>query len=273
MFHSTTLEFGGDYRTVQGNDRTRWYTVAAVYQATGYGYYSSCTRLYVDGKLVKSADLWSTMVLPKQDFSIGDNVEGTRRFYGIVDDVQIYDKVLSEGQIRMIAEQFEASKGKAETGTAVPSGVLAAHPDVTVASGATLRVESVETVANISGAGSIEIAPLARLNVSSAAGFTGTVTGSGLVGVADGAVLDFGDGTSPLLALDRPLALGANVTVGCTAKSGRLLLARAASFADAANLETWTAALPGGRVAKFKLANNGTELYLCASSGLKLILR
>jgi hypothetical protein len=144
---------------------------------------------------------------------------------------------------------------------------------VTVESGATLRVESVETVANISGAGSIEIAPLARLNVSSAAGFTGTVTGLGLVGVADGASVDFGDGTSPLLVLDRPLALGANVTVNCTAKSGRLLLARAASFADAANLETWTAILPGGREAKFKIANNGTELYLDASSGLMLIIR
>lgn len=273
MFRSTTLEFGGDYRTVQGNERTRWYTVAAVYQATGYGNSGSCTRLYVDGKLVKSADLWSTMVLPEQDFSIGDNVEGTRRFYGLVDDVQIYDKVLSEGQIRMISERLEASKGKSETGTTVSSGVLAAHPDVTVASGATLRVEAVETVANISGAGLIEIRPLARLNVSSADGFNGTVTGSGLVGVADGAVLDFGDGTSPLFVLDRPLALGANVTVGCTAKSGRLLLARAASFADAANLATWTAALPGGRVAKFKIANNGTELYLCASSGLMLILR
>lgn len=273
MFHSMTLEFGGDYRTVQGNERTRWYTVAAVYQATGYGTYNCCFRLYVDGKLVKSANQWSGMALPEQNFTIGDCVEGNRRFYGLVDDVQIYDKVLSEGQIRMISERLEASKGKSETGTTVSSGVLVAHPDVTVASGATLRVESVETVANISGAGSIEIAPLARLNVSSADGFNGTVTGSGLVGVADGAVLDFGDGTSPLLALDRPLALGANVTVGCTAKSGRLLLARAASFADAANLETWTAALPGGRVAKFKIANNGTELYLCASSGLMLILR
>lgn len=273
MFHSMTLEFGGDYRTVQGNERTRWYTVAAVYQATGYGTYNCCSRLYVDGKLVKSANQWSTMALPEQNFTIGDCVEGNRRFYGLVDDVQIYDKVLSGGQIRMISEQFETSKGKSETGTTVSSGVLAAHPDVTVASGATLRVESVETVANISGAGSIEIAPLARLNVSSAAGFTGTVTGSGLVGVADGASVDFGDGTSPLLVLDRPLALGANVTVSCTAKSGKMLLARAASFADAANLETWTAILPGGREAKFKIAKNGSELYLDASSGFMLIIR
>lgn len=273
MFNSTTLTVNGAYRTALGTERTRWYTVAAVYQATGYGYYSSCARLYVDGKLVKSADLWSAMALPEQNFTIGDCVEENRRFYGLVDDVQIYDKVLSEGQIRMISEQFETSKGKSETGTAVPVGVLAAQPDVTVADGATLRVESVETVANISGAGSIKIAPLARLNVSSAAGFTGTVTGLGLVGVADGASVDFGDGTSPLLVLDRPLALGANVTVSCTAKSGKMLLARAASFADAANLETWTAILPGGREAKFKIAKNGTELYLSASSRLMLILR
>ncbi len=273
MFRNITLTANGAYRTALGTDRTRWYTVAAVYQATGYGYYSSCARLYVDGKLVKSANLWSAMALPERNFTIGDCVEGNRRFYGLVDDVQIYDKVLSEGQIRMISEQLEASKGKAGTGTAVSSGVLAAHPDVTVASGATLRVESVETVANISGAGSIEIAPLARLNVSSADGFTGTVTGQGLVGIADGAVVDFGDGSSPLLVLDRPLALGANVTVGCTAKSGTMLLARAASFADAANLATWTAVLPGGREAKFKIANNGTELYLSASSGFMLVIR
>lgn len=273
MFRNITLTANGAYRTALGTDRTRWYTVAAVYQATGYGYYSCCARLYVDGKLVNSADLWSTMALPEQDFSIGDNVEGTRRFYGLVDDVQIYDKVLSGGQIRMISEQLEASKGKAGTGTAVSSGVLAAHPDVTVASGATLRVESVETVANISGAGSIEIAPLARLNVASVEGFTGTVSGQGLVGIADNAVLDFGDGTSPLLVLDRPLALGANVTVGCTAKNGKMLLARAASFADAANLATWTAVLPGGREGKFKIANNGTELYLSAATGFTLVIR
>ncbi len=273
MFCNKTLTANGAYRTALGTDRTRWYTVAAVYQATGYEIYSSCARLYVDGKLVNSANLWSAMALPEQNFTIGDCVEGNHRFYGLVDDVQIYDKVLSEGQIRMISERFGASKGKSETGTTVSSGVLAAHPDVTVASGATLRVESVETVANISGAGSVEIAPLARLNVASVEGFTGTVSGQGLVGIADNAVLDFGDGTSPLLVLDRPLALGANVTVNAQVKSGRLLLARAASFADAANLATWTAALPGGREGKFKIANNGTELYLCASSPLMIIVR
>ena len=274
LLKNTNMEADGARRTPLGTDRTRWYTVALVLQTPAQRDNKNLTAwLIVDGEIKKSARLWSDMAIPAQDFCIGSNAEGTKNFYGLVDDVQIYDRVLSPGQIRMISERLEASKGKAETGMAVPTGVLVAQPDVTVASGATLRVESVETVANISGAGSVEIAPLARLNVSSAAGFTGTVTGLGLVGVADGASVDFGDGTSPLLALDRPLALGANVTVNCTAKSGRLLLARAASFADAANLETWTAILPGGREAKFKIDNDGTDLYLDASSGLMLIIR
>ena len=273
IFRGSVLEADGTARTLQGNERTRWYTVAAVYQSPGCGSYTGSTRLYIDGELKAQSGIWSEMVLPEQNFAIGDCVEGNRRFYGLVDDVQIYDKVLSAGQLRMISERLEASKGKSETGTTVSSGVLAAHPDVTVASGATLRVESVETVANISGAGSVEIAPLARLNVASVDGFTGTVSGQGLVGIADGASVDFGDGTSPLLVLDRPLALGANVTVNCTAKSGRLLLARAASFADAANLATWTAVLPGGRESKFKIANNGTELYLSAATGFTLVIR
>ncbi|MBO4708404.1 MAG: hypothetical protein J5727_01350, partial [Kiritimatiellae bacterium] len=122
-------------------------------------------------------------------------------------------------------------------------------------------------------AGSVEIAPLGRLNVASSEGFAGTVTGEGLVGFADNAVLDFGDGASPLLSVEHPVALGTNVTVNATVRRGRHLIARGTSFVGAENLETWTASLPGDRKYRFVLARQGKDLYLVVSTGFEMHLR
>ena len=273
MFRSTTLSVGGTSRTDLGTDRTRWYTVAASYQEPGFDGAVGAMRLFVDGEPRSRNALWGHMALAERDFAIGSNVGDTRRFLGLVDDVQIYDKNLSAGQIRMIAEQLEASKGRATTGKTIPDGVLAAQPDVAVASGAKLRVESTETIGNLSGAGDVEIAPLARLNIASADGFAGAVSGDGLVGIADGATLEFGDGSSPLFDIDCTLALGANVTVDTTARAGRLLLAEAASFSGAENLESWTATTPSGVHAHFVLSPDGTKLYLSMPQGTVVFFR
>ena len=279
MFRSFTLQAPGGYRTDladKGPDRMRWHTVAAVYEPTGAtsGAIAGYARLFDDGEPKAVVGLWNTpMALPARNFTIGANDAGGKAFRGLVDDVQIFDTVLSAGQLRMIAEQLEASKGQATTGTAVPAGVLAAQPDVAVAAGATLRVESTETIGTLSGAGDVEIAPLARLNIASAGGFAGTVTGGGLVGIADGATLEFGDGSSPLFDIDCTLALGANVTVNTTARAGRLLLAEAASFSGAENLESWTATTPSGVHAHFVLSPDGTKLYLSMPQGTVVFFR
>ena len=262
---SGTTGISGMDRTAIGSDHTRWYTVALTYD-------KAKLRIYVDGTLVLTQSNKVDYNLVGSRLSIGSSFVNSRDFYGLVDDVQIYNRTLTAGQVRQVAEQLEASKGKATTSTVTPSGVLRDTPDVTVASGATLFVASTENVGNLSGAGTVAISPLGRLNVSSVNGFAGTVTGDGLVGVADNAVVEFGDGSSPLLVLDRPLALGANVTVKTTARMGKRLIARATSFVGAENLATWTATT-GGREYRFAVSTDGTELYLLLQSGMMLILQ
>lgn len=267
------VTFTDTYRTALGNKRTRWYTVAMVYQpsvtkttgdvTTGY------PRYYVDGEYVK-ASTGCSFALPAKDFAIGSSFIGNKVFCGLVDDVQIYNCALTDGQVRMITEQLEASKGSDTTSTVFPAGVLRSVPDVTVSSGATLGVSSVENIGNLSGAGTVDIAPLARLNVTSSKGFTGSVTGSGVIGVAD-SELEFGDGSQPLLSIDASLDLGGNVVVNTTVRAGRYLLAHAQSFTGVENLATWTATVADGRSYKFIVY--GTDLYLVVDSGFVFILR
>lgn len=266
LTNNSGVVVSGTDRTAIGSDHTRWYTVALTYD-------KATLRVYVDGAFALSqtgANVAYNLVGGR--LCIGSSFTGTRDFYGLVDDVQFFDRTLTAGQVRQVAEQLEAAKGKATTSTVTPAGVLRDEPDVAVASGATLKVASTETIGNLSGAGAIEIASIGRLNVSSVNGFSGTVTGKGLVGVADGAVVEFGDGSQPLLSLDRPLALGANVTVNTTARAGRRLIARASSFVDTDNLSSWTATV-GGREYRFAVSTDGKELYLLMRSGLMLIVR
>ncbi len=270
---SSSVSAPGTFCSSLGNDRTRWYTVAVVYQPSFNGT-SGVYNFYVDGAFVKSGGA-ANYNITAQDFAIGAAYNGGKAFTGLVDDIQIYDCALSDGQIRMIAELFEASKGKATTGSDIPAGVFVDQPDVTVASGATLKVASVETVGNLSGAGSVEIAPLGRLNVASSDGFAGAVTGNGAIGFADGAELDIGNGAASLLDIDYPVTLGSNVNVTANVRSGRFLIAHAPSFVGEENIDSWTATLPIDRSYRFVLANaaGGKSLYLVVDSGLILILR
>ena len=253
------------YRTEMGTDRSRWMTVAAV-----IGPKSSNTRrirLYVDGELVSDVTNRGTDSLVAQEFSIGSSVAGDRNFYGLIDDVRIYDKTLSAGQIRLIAEQMEAAKGDAAVAT---SATLPCSPDVSVAAGATLKVSSVDTIASLSGAGDVEIAPLGRLSVEKVADFTGSVAGAGALGIADNAVLEFGDGSSPVLVSEGTIALGANVTVNAVLGEGRqFTLATAASFTGIENLSTWKWSNNGVlKAARFKVSPDGKSLRLSRISGM-----
>ena len=266
-FSGTLPASGTMDRTALGSDHTRWYTVALTFDKT-------TLRIYVDGELAKTYTSYVDFNLVGGRVSIGSSFANTRDFYGLVDDVQIYKETLTDAQVRMVTDSLEASKGKAMTDAAVPAGVLRDAPDVTVASGATLKVASTENVGNISGAGNIEIASMGRLNVSGVSSFSGTVTGGGALGFADNSVLDFGDGSMPLLDVDDyPIVLGANVTVTSTARAGKLLLASASSFVGAENLESWTASLPGDRNYSFVISQDGTELYLKMPVGFMMIVR
>ena len=174
---------GGLYRTNMGTDRSRWVTAAYVYSPE-----KALAKIFVDGELAgQQEDV--TGDIAANSFAVGSNYAGTQNFYGLIDDVQIYGSALSSGQIRLIAEQLEASKGVAG-GASAPASTLLREPPVAVASGATLRVASAERIAALSGAGTVEVSPLASLTVRDMRGFSGSLTGYGTVTVEKGATLD-----------------------------------------------------------------------------------
>lgn len=177
----------GFYRTDMGTERSRWITMAFVCSPKIDEAGKSCVKLYVDGEYVEQRE--SGVNVTAKEFSIGSNYGGTQNFYGLIDDVQIYGSALSSGQIRLIAEQLEASKGVAG-GASAPASTLLREPPVAVASGATLRVASEERFAALSGAGTVEISPLASLTVGDMRGFSGSLTGHGTVTVEKGWTLD-----------------------------------------------------------------------------------
>lgn len=187
----------------------------------------------------------------------------THPFRGRLDEVKVYDVALTKDQVR------SAIRAERHLG----SRVLPAGTDVVVDAGATLAVDGgVHFVSSLSGAGVVRLAHNARLNVMSTEGFTGTVAGEGRIGIADGAALDFGGGSSPVVDVDHPVELGANVTVRTTVRSGNFLVARASSFVGVENLEGWTATIGGPRY-RFVLSADGTSIYLRIDTGFRVLIR
>ncbi len=187
----------------------------------------------------------------------------THPFRGRLDEVKVYDVALTKAQVRA------AIRAERHQGTRVlPEGTA-----VTVDAGATLAVDGGEHgISSLSGAGSVTLAPYARLNLSAPGDFTGTVTGEGVIGVADNAVVEFDEGSAPLIVLNYPFALGENVTLNTTATQGRSLIVEAESFTGVENLETWSPTV-GGRPCKFVISQDGTKLYLSIQSGTLLIIQ
>lgn len=156
--------------------------------AVVYSPEKALAKIFVDGELAgQQEDV--TGDIAANSFAVGSNYAGEQNFYGLIDDVQIYDSTLSSGQIRLLAEQLEARKGVAG-GASAPASTLLSEPLVAVASGATLRVASAERFAALSGAGTVEVSPLASLTVRDMRGFSGSLTGYGTVTVEKGATLD-----------------------------------------------------------------------------------
>lgn len=244
-------------------DEMRWHHFAISYDPV-HG-----LNTYIDGQ--KSSGFSKAGALTSQrtatTFYLGLKPTAlTHPFRGRLDEVKVYDVALTKAQVRA------AIRAERHLGTRVlPEGT-----DVMVDAGATLAVDGGEhTISSLSGAGNVTLAPYAKLNISGVSDFSGTMTGDGAVGFADGAVLDFGDGSTPMLDVDHAVTLGENVTVNATARRGRLVVARASSFVDVENLESWNAALPNNRQYSFVIVDveNGKELQLVIPSGFLMILR
>ncbi|MEM3944691.1 MAG: LamG domain-containing protein [Thermofilaceae archaeon] len=75
----------------------RWYFLAATYDRVEQ-------RIYIDGKL--NARTSNSIPIPTtaNPLYVGDRYDHTRRFHGIIDDVRIYNRALSDDEIRTIYE-------------------------------------------------------------------------------------------------------------------------------------------------------------------------
>lgn len=141
----------------------KWHHVVAAYDGV-----TGRKALYVDG--VKTEQTGSrTLNLASSPLYIGYRTYNDRGYLGDMDEFIVFDHALTDSEVENL-----------RTGTLEPpSSVLTAEPDVEVASGATLRVSSDETVNFLSGTGAVVVEAGGRLVVRNGKGFKGTVSGSG----------------------------------------------------------------------------------------------
>jgi len=259
--------------------------------------------IYADGTLVEQRSGWYSKNIDISDAGsvlVGMRDDGhSGKFYGCIDDVQVFDRALSADEVRALARQLSGiSAGSA----------LAKNSPVTVDGGARLRVLSKgEQVKSLAGAGSLDVATGASLKVAEASTFTGPVSGGGTIIAAapltlsgDGSAFvgavqttgakvtlspSFGNGncifaegfsvTTDLAGAGLPLvdttgtvtlpATGA-VTINATVDElspvrRRFLLAKAGAFAGATDFSGWTVS-PTGDYFKTKLVVENGELVL-----------
>ena len=187
-----TVEPSGFYRTNMGTENSRWVTLAFVYSPVENGL-NNVFRLFADGEQIYANVInnneGNKFDIKGQDFVIGANKDGGDKFRGLIDDIQIYDCSLSAGQVRIIAEKLEASKGL-PTMVQDEITVLDSAAEVIVAEGATMKVAANEAFAALSGSGAVEVSPLASLTVENMRGFSGTLTGYGRLVVLKGSSLN-----------------------------------------------------------------------------------
>ena len=131
------------------------------------------------------------MDIVDERFDIGSDLASgggrSNKFLGLVDDVQVFDRALSAGEVDLITRRLAAGAGKAAQTT---PKVLPETVKVTVAADAKLTVSADETVDALAGAGTVEISPLASLTVTDMRGFTGSLAGYGTITVGKGTTLN-----------------------------------------------------------------------------------
>lgn len=123
----------------------------------------------------------------------------TRRFLGLVDDIQVFDGALSEEEVLSLTRKLyfgdEARAGRA----------MAPDSPVRVEEGATLRFEGPgHVVGSLTGAGRVELANGASVVLSAVDAFTGTFSGEGALSLADGCVFSVDAQRPDLPAVDMP---------------------------------------------------------------------
>lgn len=249
------------------SDRRRWIVATVVYSAA-----RRFATVYSDGREV-AMGAPTAFDLQPQEFAIGAGFSGDKRFYGLVDDVRIYDATLSAGEVRLLSEQYDAQCGAAPSAV---GSVLVRRPAVSVAADAMLDVRSDETVASLAGAGTVAVAPHATLSLMSLGSpFSGAVIGAGALGLADGAVLEVSDATTfPLVSTAGRFSVAASGVVNWTRKTNDpgwvTVVSTAGGVTGVENFARWTMS---GRNVKFRVSPDGKSLQANASTGLAIVFR
>ena len=160
--------------------------------------------------------------------------DGTVNFNGLLDEVQFYDQALSSAQVATLYQ------GQ------VPGGSLPSTAGVTIASGATFDVNGVsQTIASLSGAGSLLKSGSGTLTLTGANPFTGATTVNG------GTLLVNGTTAASTTTVVSGATLGGTGTAGTVTVQGGGTLA------------------PGTSIGTFSAANttiNGTLVIEIASA-------
>ena len=259
----------GTGRSEYGADRQRWVTAAIVYSPRT-DKRDNVVKCYLDGVEV-SDDRNTSINIVDERLDIGSDLakEGGRSGYfsGLIDDVQVYNCALSAGEIDLITRRLAAGAGESAPRT---PAVANTEVSVGIAGNSVLRVRSTESVKSLSGAGDVEIASLSSLSVDGISGFSGQVSGAGVMRISDGAVLDFGDGSVPVLRSSGIVELGVGVSVNSSLPRGAHVLIQADAFSGVDNLSTWTQA--DGKRVRFKISPDGKNLTMRMQDGFIVIV-
>ena len=200
---------------------TAWHHLA-------YAHQNGTFAFYVDGRLIgtKSGELkitdTSVLMLGQGTDSLA---AGYQYFKGNIDEVKIYDSALT-------AEQIYADYRCALPRT---GDVIDPSTEVAVASGATLTVDgATQTLADLSGAGALELMNDAKLTLAPAAGatFGGAIGGCGTLAIANDMTLSGSCDLSPAGTVEvADATLTVSGTIGNTSialkEGGALALAQA----------------------------------------------
>ena len=163
-----------------------WQHVVFTYDAEKHYCY-----VYVDG--VYDKNNWVGVQLPgggnaypdilAEAFYVGYCPDGNYKYAGFaLDDLRIYDRVLTETEVKVLAQSLETGK----VGPTLPEGT-----PVSVAAGATLSVSGAGHVfGGLTGTGSVALDGSASVAVSKSSAFTGTLSGLGTLLATDGATVD-----------------------------------------------------------------------------------
>ena len=207
-------------------ERCYWFTTAF-----SHDHANRKMKIYRDGVLLKTwsygvNDLLKSGVGDTPAFYIGYSPIGGGWMPEYVDDCRVYDRALTDGEIAEISRELCNGDGT------VTDEVLPSTTAVTVDSGATLSLGANQTLASLSGAGTVDLFA-ADLTLTGASSFAGALTGGGNITVSAGGGLALtGDGGA---YAGRVFSAGGKVTTSASYAGTAVTVQEGAAFTVSAN--------------------------------------